>query len=147
MRNRRGKSQFEKAERILSSVSGQEGNLKFEYQSVPFGEASYSIYAAEKIVSQDQKTPIYESGELIDQLTTKADGSITSKELHLGKYKIVEQKAPADLTIGKTEAERTQYVTLSYAGQTVELVQEETTYINDRPKVKVQAVKKRKMTK
>ena len=54
----------------------------------------------------------------------------------------MEQKASADLTIGKTEAERTHYVTLSYAGQTVELVQEETTYINDRPKVKVQAVKK-----
>lgn len=138
----KGKITIRKSGEVLSSVSGQEGNLKFEYQSVPFGEASYSIYAAEKIVSQDQKTPIYESGELIDQLTTKADGSITSKELHLGKYKIVEQKAPADLTIGKTEAERTQYVTLSYAGQTVELVQEETTYINDRPKVKVQAVKK-----
>lgn len=138
----KGKITIRKSGEVLSSVSGQEGNLKFEYQSVPFGEASYSIYVAEKIVSQDQKTPIYESGELIDQLTTKADGSITSKELHLGKYKIVEQKAPADLTIGKTEAERTQYVTLSYAGQTVELVQEETTYINDRPKVKVQAVKK-----
>lgn len=138
----KGKITIRKSGEVLSSVSGQEGNLKFEYQSVPFGEASYSIYAAEKIVSQDQKTPIYESGELVDQLTTKADGSITSKELHLGKYKIVEQKAPADLTIGKTEAERTQYVTLSYAGQTVELVQEETTYINDRPKVKVQAVKK-----
>ncbi len=53
----------------------------------------------------------------------------------------MEQKAPADLTIGKTEADRTQFVTLSYAGQTVELVQEEAAYVNARPGVKVQAVK------
>lgn len=137
----KGKITIRKSGEVLSSVSGKEGNLTFQYQSAPFGEASYSIYAAENIMSQDQKTPIYESGELVDELTTKADGSITSKELHLGKYKIVEQKAPADLTIGKTEADRTQFVTLSYAGQTVELVQEETTYVNARPGVKVQAVK------
>lgn len=137
----KGKITIRKSGEVLSSVSGKEGHLTFQYQSAPFGEASYFIYAAENIVSQDQKTPIYQSGELVDKLTTKADGSITSKELHLGKYKIVEQKAPADLTIGKTEADRTQFVTLSYAGQTVELVQEEAAYANARPGVKVQAVK------
>lgn len=137
----KGKITIRKSGEVLSSVSGKEGHLTFQYQSAPFGEASYFIYAAENIVSQDQKTPIYQSGELVDKLTTKADGSITSKELHLGKYKIVEQKAPADLTIGKTEADRTQFVTLSYAGQTVELVQEEAAYVNARPGVKVQAVK------
>lgn len=137
----KGKITIRKSGGVLSSVSGKEGHLAFQYQSAPFGEAGFYIYAAENIVSQDQKTPVYQSGELVDRLTTKADGSITSRELHLGKYKIVEQKAPADLTIGKTEADRTQFVTLSYAGQTVELVQEEAAYANARPGVKVQAVK------
>lgn len=137
----KGKITIRKSGEVLSSVSGKEGHLAFQYQSAPFEEAGFYIYAAENIVSQDQKTPVYQSGELVDRLTTKADGSITSRELHLGKYKIVEQKAPADLTIGKTEADRTQFVTLSYAGQTVELVQEEAAYANARPGVKVQAVK------
>lgn len=99
----KGKITIRKSGEVLSSASGKEGHLMFQYQSAPFGEASYFIYAAENIVSQDQKTSIYQSGELVDKLTTKADGSIISKELHLGKYKIVEQKAPADLTIGKTD--------------------------------------------
>lgn len=45
----KGKITIRKSGEVLSSVSGQEGNLKFEYQSVPFGEASYSIYVAEKL--------------------------------------------------------------------------------------------------
>lgn len=82
----------------------------------------------------------------MDTLETGADGSCTTKLLHLGKYKVVEEQAPNDLTIGKTEEERTHDVTLSYAGQTVELVQEETTYHNQRPEVQVQVVKNLRMT-
>ena len=62
--------------------------------------------------------------------------------LHLGTYKVVEQQAPDSLTIGKTEEERTHMVTLSYAGQTVEVVEEETQYENARPKISVEVLKK-----
>ena len=46
--------------------------------------------------------------------------------------------------IGKTEQERTQFVTLSYAGQNVELSQGETTFTNARPEISVNVVKKSK---
>mgnify|MGYP000043091455 CR=1 FL=1 len=61
--------------------------------------------------------------------------------LYLGTYKVVEQQAPDTLTIGKTEEERTHVVTISYAGQTVEVVEEETQYENARPKVSVEVLK------
>ena len=62
--------------------------------------------------------------------------------MYLGKYRVVEEQAPGNLVIGKTEEERTQYVTLKYAGQTVELSQAEASYRNERPEIKVNVVKK-----
>lgn len=87
---------------------------------------------SQTVINEEQKgkITIRKSGEVLS--------SVSGKEGHLTfQY----QSAPADLTIGKTEADRTQFVTLSYAGQTVELVQEEAAYVNARPGVKVQAVK------
>ena len=89
-------------------------------------------------------TKVHKAGDLVESLTTGEDGSAVSKELYLGKYKIVEQKAPENLVIGKTEQERTQFVTLSYAGQNVELSQGETTFTNARPEISVNVVKKSK---
>lgn len=138
----KGKIVIHKQGEKLSSISGEEGNISFVYENTEFAGAKYKIYAAEDIISQDKQTKIYKSGDLVDTLETDKDGSCTSKLLHLGKYKVVEQQAPEGLTIGKTEEERTHYVTLKYAGQTIELVQEETTYDNQRPGIQVQVVKK-----
>lgn len=88
---------------------------------------------------------MHKAGDLVESLTTGEDGSAVSKELYLGKYKVVEQKAPENLVIGKTEQERTQFVTLSYAGQNVELSQGETTFTNARPEISVNVVKNRNM--
>ena len=87
---------------------------------------------------------MHKAGDLVESLTTGEDGSAVSKELYLGKYKVVEQKAPENLVIGKTEQERTQFVTLSYAGQNVELSQGETVFTNARPEISVNVVKKSK---
>ena len=138
----KGRIVIRKSGERLTGVTGDAGNLVFQYSSSVFAGASFKIYAAEDIVSQDKKTPIYTNGELVEELTTGEDGSAASKELHLGKYKVVEEKAPAELTIGKTESDRTQYVTLSYAGQTEELAAGEVSYVNERPDLEVQAVKK-----
>lgn len=106
--------------------------------------AEYNIYAAEDIYSQDKVTKVHKAGDLVESLTTGEDGSAVSKELYLGKYKVVEQKAPENLVIGKTEQERTQFVTLSYARQNVELSQGETVFTNARPEISVNVVKKSK---
>lgn len=109
----KGKILITKSGEALTGVSGEAGNIAFTYTDTAFSDAVYKIYAAEDIVSQDKKTKIYNAGELVQELKTGKDGSVLSGELHLGKYKVVEQKAPETLTIGKTEEARTQTVRLS----------------------------------
>ena len=138
----KGKIIIRKQGEKLAGVSGEAGNLQFTYTNAAFAGAKYKIYAAEDIYSQDKQTKIYQAGDLAAELETKEDGSCSSDMLHLGTYKVVEQQAPDSLTIGKTEEERTHMVTLSYAGQTVEVVEEETQYENARPKVSVEVLKK-----
>lgn len=126
-------------------VNAKQGNpIEFVYDNATFAGAEYHIYAAQDIISQDGKTKIHNAGDLVSQLKTGEDGSTVSEALHLGVYNVVEQKAPGDLTIGKTEAERTQQVTLSYAGQTIELSAAEVSFHNDRPSVQVSSIKKSK---
>ena len=138
----KGKIVVHKQGEKLTGVSGEEGNIQFLYTNAAFAGAKYKIYAAEDIYSQDKQTKIYQAGDLAGELETKEDGSCSSDMLHLGTYKVVEQQARDSLTIGKTEEERTHMVTLSYAGQTVEVVEEETQYENARPKVSVEVLKK-----
>lgn len=120
----KGKITIRKKGEVLTGVTGEEGNLTFVYGNADFAGAEYNIYAAEDIYSQDKVTKVHKAGDLVESLTTGEDGSAVSKELYLGKYKVVEQKAPENLVIGKTEQERTQFLTLSYAGQNVELSQQ-----------------------
>lgn len=140
----KGKITIRKKGEVLTGVTGEEGNLTFVYGNADFAGAEYNIYAAEDIYSQDKMTKVHKAGDLVESLTTGEDGSAVSKELYLGKYKVVEQKAPENLVIGKTEQERAQFVTLSYAGQNVELSQGETVFTNARPGISVNVVKKSK---
>jgi LPXTG-motif cell wall-anchored protein len=140
----KGKITIRKKGEVLTGVTGEEGNLTFVYGNADFAGAEYNIYAAEDIYSQDKVTKVHKAGDLVESLTTGEDGSAVSKELYLGKYKVVEQKAPENLVIGKTEQERAQFVTLSYAGQNVELSQGETVFTNARPGISVNVVKKSK---
>lgn len=123
----------------------EQGNpIQFIYEDSAYANATYAIYADEDIVSQDKTTVIYPKDALIETVTTAEDGSVTSSDLYLGKYRVVEKKAPGNLTIGKDEEARTKEVTLTYAGQEVEISQEEITYKNERPSIHVKAVKKSK---
>ena len=114
----------------LASVNGSDP-VNFIYEDASFPGADYSIYAAEDIISQDKKTVIHKRDTLIANLTTGEDGCAVSEELYLGKYRIVEKKAPADLVIGKNEQETTKTVSLTYAGQTASLALAESEYNNN----------------
>ncbi len=138
----KGKITVRKNGEALTGVTGAEGDLNFVYQNSSYAGAKYTVYAAENIYSQDKKTKVYNAGDTVTQLETGADGSAVTAELYLGKYKVVEQQAPANLVIGKTAEERTQMVTLAYAGQTVELASGEVSYTNARPDISVNVVKK-----
>ena len=141
-KEQKGKITVHKTGEVLTGVTGEEGNLSFVYEDTSYAGAKYAVYAAEDIYSQDKKTKIHKEGDLVARIETGADGSATTAELYLGKYKIVEEQAPEGLVIGKTEEAKTQYVTLSYAGQTVELATGEAAYSNERPGINVNVVKK-----
>lgn len=141
-KEQKGKVTVHKMGEILTGVSGEEGNLSFVYGNSDYSGAKYAVYAAEDIYSQDKVTKIHKAGDLVTRLETGVDGSAATAELYLGKYKIVEEQAPENLVIGNTEEARTQYVTLSYAGQSVELAAGEVSYTNDRPDVSINVVKR-----
>ena len=138
----KGKITVRKNGEVLKGVTGTEGNLNFVYENASYAGAKYTVYAAEDIYSQDKVTKIHNAGDVVTQLETGTDGSSTTAELYLGTYKIVEQQAPYGLVIGKTAEERTQNVTLTYAGQTVELATGEASYTNARPDISVKVVKR-----
>ena len=73
-------------------------DMEFEYQSPVFEErylagAVFEVRAAEEIVGGDGTT-WYTAGELVDTITTSGTGTDWSKELPLGKYKLMEIAAP-----------------------------------------------------
>ena len=72
--------------------------MGFEYQSPLFEErrlagAVFEVRAAEEIVGGDG-TVWYQKDELVDTITTSGTGAALSKELPLGRYKLMEIAAP-----------------------------------------------------
>lgn len=56
----------------------------------PLSTIRFGIYAAEDILSSDEKHRYYKKNSLVDILITKKDGSAVSKQLPLGKYYLKE---------------------------------------------------------
>ena len=84
----------------------------------------FHIYAKTDIVTGDGVVH-YRAGELVDTLTT-VQGLIVSKPLYLGTYTVIELTAPEGYILDDTPHD----VTLTYGGQTVELVSESLTIDN-----------------
>lgn len=91
----------------------------------------FEIYAKWDVVTGDG-TVRYAAGELVDTITTM-NGTAVSKRLYLGVYDVTELTAPSGYVLDPTPQE----VTLSYGGQTVELVTESLTFANVPQKGKV----------
>lgn len=81
-------------------------------------DATFQIHAKTDIITGDGIVH-YKAGELVDTLTT-VQGVIASKPLYLGAYTITEITAPEGYILDSTPHD----VTLSYGGQSVELVSE-----------------------
>ena len=76
--------------------------------------AVYEITAAEDIVTLEG-TVRAKKGEVVDTLTTGADGTAKSKELYLGKYEVKEVTAPNGMVLN----DEIHSVELVYAGQEI----------------------------
>lgn len=94
--------------------------------------AEFEITAAEDIITTDGVIH-YKKGEVVDTITTAKNGKAVSKQLYLGNYLIRETKSP----YGFTKNSESYPVTLSYAGETVEVTNTDLTVHNQREKAEV----------
>ena len=72
-------------------------------------------------------------GDVVDTVTTGSGGAVSSKELYLGKYEVVETKAPYGMVLNPNP----QQVELVYAGQEVDLTETAAGVYNERQKVEL----------
>ena len=121
-----------KSGEVFSSVSENNGLYQPVYDVSGLEGAVYEITAAEDIYTLDG-TLRAEKGEVVDTVTTGADGTAKSKELYLGKYEVREIKAPSGMVLnGESHA-----VELVYAGQEVSVTETATSFYNERQHVEI----------
>ena len=122
---------------VLVGADVTENGTTFKYEKRRQSGAVYDVYAGEDIKTA-YGTKIYSKGDLVkENLTTDTNGATVLKNLYLGTYIVKEKQAPT----GFYNAGEEKTVTLSYAGQNVDVVFTETTFTNDRQKVEVMVTK------
>ena len=122
---------------VLVGADVTENGTTFKYEKRRQNGAVYNVYAGADIKTA-YGTKVYSKGDLVkENLTTDTNGATVLKNLYLGTYIVKEKQAPTGFYNGG--AEKT--VTLSYAGQNVDIVFSETTFTNDRQKVEVMVTK------
>ena len=117
------------------NVSGEEDEdviYQPVYKVKGLAGAVYEITADEDVITPDG-TLRYHKGDVVDTVTTDEDGTAKSKEFYLGKYNVVETKAPTGMVINKEKHS----VELTYAGQDVAVTETATSFVNERQKVKI----------
>ena len=107
-----------------------------EYSVNGLAGAVFEIYADEDITTPDG-TVRAKKDELVATLKTNTKGTATSKQLYLGKYRVVETVAPYGTVINPEP--RT--VELTYSGQNEKVTNTSTSFTNDRQKVEIDLTK------
>ena len=107
-----------------------------EYSASGLAGAVFEIYADEDITTPDG-TIRYTKNTLVDAITTGEKGTATSKQLYLGKYRVVEKTAPYGFVLNKT----VNHVELTYSGQNEKVTSTSTSFTNDREKVEIDLTK------
>ena len=133
----KGQITIEKKGEVFSTVKEEDGKHIPVFEIKGLEGAEFKITAAEDIYTPDG-TKRFEKGQIVDTVTTGADGTATSTQLYLGKYTVTETKAPYGMVINPTPTE----VTLAYAGETVAVTTENISINNERQKVVISLLKK-----
>lgn len=107
-----------------------------EYSVNGLSVAVFEIYADEDITTPDG-TVRYTKDTLVDAITTGEKGTATSKQLYLGKYRVVETVAPYGTVINPEP----HTVELTYSGQNEKVTNTSTSFTNDRQKAEINLTK------
>lgn len=107
-----------------------------EYSISGLSGAVFEIYADEDITTPDG-TVRAKKDELVATLKTNTKGTATSKQLYLGKYRVVEKTAPNGFVLNRT----VNHIALTYAGQNEKVTNTSTSFTNDRQKVVIDLTK------
>lgn len=107
-----------------------------EYSVSGLASAVFEIYADEDITTPDG-TVRAKKDELVATLKTNSKGTATSKQLYLGKYRVVETVAPYGTVINPEP----HTVELTYSGQNEKVTNTPTSFTNDRQKAEINLTK------
>ena len=107
-----------------------------EYSVNGLAGAVFEIYADENITTPDG-TVRYTKDTLVDAITTGEKGTATSKQLYLGKYRVVETVAPYGTVINPEP----HTIELTYSGQNEKVTNTSTSFTNDRQKAEIDLTK------
>ena len=122
----------EKTGEYLASVVDTKDSKRLVYAVGGLAGSEYTVTAAEDIYTPDG-TLRYGKDEVVATLVTKEDGKAVTEPLFLGRYHVVETKAPYGMILNPT----VQTVELTYAGQEVEITETSTGFYNERQKVEI----------
>lgn len=125
-----------KSGEVFSSVFKNNGLYQPIFAVSGLEGAVYEITAAEDIYTLDG-TLRASKGEVVDTVTTGADGTAKSKELYLGKYEVKEITAPFGMVLN----DEIHSVELVYAGQNVAVTETATSFYNERQRVEIDLTK------
>lgn len=107
-----------------------------EYSVSGLSGSVFEIYADENITTPDG-TIRYTKDTLVETITTGEKGTATSKQLYLGKYRVVETVAPYGTVINPEP----HTVELTYSGQNEKVTNTSSSFTNDRQKVEIDLTK------
>ena len=107
-----------------------------EYSVSSLSGAVFEIYADENITTPDG-TVRATKDELVATLKTNSKGTATSKQLYIGKYRVVETVAPYGTVINPEP----HTVELTYSGQNEKVTNTSTSFTNDRQKAEINLTK------
>lgn len=128
----KGIIKISKTGEVFASVAAADGVYQPVYAVQGLAGATYEIKAATDIYTPDG-TLRCSAGEVVDTVTTGADGMVESKPLYLGKYEITEMKAPDGMAVNKD----VHTAELVYAGQEIEITETAASFCNDRQKARI----------
>lgn len=135
----KGTITVEKTGEIFSNVTSSGEKVVFyqpEYSVSGLAGAVFEIYADEDITTPDG-TVRAKKDELVSTLKTNSKGTATSRQLYLGKYRVVEKTAPSGFVLNRT----VNHIELTYAGQNEKVTNTSTSFTNDRQKVEIDLTK------